>query len=338
MILIKTKLKKWLKVWMAPVLVAFAVMTAVVVSPSTVMAGQEKGSKKCNDGNDNDGDGLIDSADPDCGGDGSGDGGSDAPSTYNLARASFNGFGGLGDGNGGISADGVDTCTVPRSGLTTPVTYDYWAWQEEIINPAESIYEQHVGDDSDCTPPHNNRSDVSGGGRWFLITTAGPDPLFAVERWLVFDFSERLHGAICPDLDGDGSTGSLGPIYTTDLNPADTDPCVDHLTVRLAADRILKGNASEQTLKLSIRWQPPGSQYWPPWGEVEYLKPLYLRDPVAGGPFAGRDCKVMSTRPSPNDPHDRAAAELYSWETPSTSEFIGTYNLPLEVCVIRTSG
>lgn len=342
MILIKTEVKQWLRTFLAPVLIALAVLTTAVATPSVVMAAQEKGGKKCTDGIDNDNDGLIDGADPDCGGgDGGGDGGTDVPDTYNLARAKFTNFGGQGNGNGGISADGLDTCTVPRPGGPSPVTYDYWAWQEELLSPAESIYGQHVGAQTDCVPPHNNRSDVSGGGRWFLITTAGRGPWTEPQRWLVFDFSESTDGTGCPNLDGDDSGETaldLGPIYTKDLNPDDTNPCVDHLTVRLAADRILKGgNPTEQTLKLSIRWQPPGSEYWPPWGEIEYDQPLYLRAPANDGPFAGRDCTVMSTRPSPKDEHNRATATLYSWETPSTSDFVGTYNLPLEVCVIRTS-
>ncbi len=39
---------------------------------SEAYSGQEKGNKKCNDGIDNDGDGLIDGDDPDCQGDGGG--------------------------------------------------------------------------------------------------------------------------------------------------------------------------------------------------------------------------------------------------------------------------
>ena len=168
---IESKLKKGTRVWITPVLlILIALLAITVVNPATVMAAQEKGQKKCTDGDDNDNDGLTDGDDPDCGG---GDDGTAAPDSYNLARASFNNFPNLiYTDNGGISADGEDTCTVPRPSGTTPVTYDYWDWQEEIISPAESIYEQHDGDEEDCIPPHNNRSDVSGGGRWFLITTA----------------------------------------------------------------------------------------------------------------------------------------------------------------------
>jgi hypothetical protein len=231
------------------------------------------------------------------------------------------------------------------------VTYDYWAWQEELLSTEESIYDNHVG--AGCLPPHNNRSDVSGGGRWFLITTAGPDPLPVVERWLVFDFSEGTDGTTrCPNLDGDdlgGGEFDLGPIYFNadrtaplDLDP-NKDSCVDHLTVRLPADRILKNKASSQKLEISIRYKPEGNEYWPPWGSVQYREPLYIRAPSDDGQFAGRDCTVMSTRPAPeaspdNDPlHDKMKADLYTWVGPSSSEFIGTYNMPLEVCVIRTS-
>lgn len=45
-----------------------AVLTLVLVLASPAWAGSEKGNKKCNDGRDNDRDGLIDAADPDCGG------------------------------------------------------------------------------------------------------------------------------------------------------------------------------------------------------------------------------------------------------------------------------
>jgi hypothetical protein len=68
------------------------------------------------------------------------DGDPDAPSSYNLARADFatrlemN----LGSEDGGIFADGIDTCTVLRNNVH--VTYDYWAWQESLLNSAESIH------------------------------------------------------------------------------------------------------------------------------------------------------------------------------------------------------
>lgn len=48
---------------------------AVVLAAGPAWAGAEKGARKCSDGVDNDGDGLIDAADPDCSNDGgSGDG------------------------------------------------------------------------------------------------------------------------------------------------------------------------------------------------------------------------------------------------------------------------
>ena len=48
------------------ILMALCLMVAFSVSP--VEAGSEKGQKKCNDDQDNDGDGLTDGDDPDCGG------------------------------------------------------------------------------------------------------------------------------------------------------------------------------------------------------------------------------------------------------------------------------
>jgi hypothetical protein len=276
-----------------------------------------------------------------------GDDSTDAPSSYNLARASFNDFGGLGVGNGGISADGEGFCTIDRDGNPETdddvVTYDYWAWQEALLSDEENI---HKLDPSKECKEFNNRSDVSGGGRWFLITTAGPVEQYVVERWLVFDFSDEVEfnidedlwipvgeGDLCPDLDG---SGGLGNIYVGKHPSPNANPCVDNLTVRFPADRILKNNATTQDFAISIRHQP-GDQYWPPWGELRYLEPLYIRAPSAEGVFVGRDCTVMSTRPAPTAPHDRMVAELYSWNSPSSSEFIANYNMPLEVCVIRTS-
>jgi len=62
-------------------LVALTTLLAVEIAANSTEAygseaytGQEKGKKKCNDLADNDGDGLIDCADPDCGGDGTGGG------------------------------------------------------------------------------------------------------------------------------------------------------------------------------------------------------------------------------------------------------------------------
>ena len=296
---------------------------------------------------------VPDGLEPDpalCSDGGGGDGGdTNAPDPYNLARASFNDFPNESySDRRGISADGQAWCTVQRPDSSF-VTYDYWAWQEALLGGGQSIHDQ--AQNAECVM-FDNRSDVSGGGRWFLITTAGPDPVSVPVRWLVFDFSNSPTGDSCPNLDGDDSGGDeqdLGPIYLNEykngwlhLNPSDNDPCVDHLTVRLPADRILKSNATEQKLEISIRYQPVDSIYWPPWGGLQYLDPVHIRAPSDHGPFAGRDCTVMSTRPAPTkdnpDPeHDKMMAELYKWDSPSSGELVGTYNMPFEVCVIRTS-
>lgn len=300
--------------------------------------------------------------DPDLCIDGGGGGDSDAPDPYNLARASFDDFPNVNyPVRRGISSDGQAWCNVPRPDGPSPVRYDYWAWQEALLGGGQSIHDQ--APNAECVM-FDNRSDVSGGGRWFLITTAGPDPVSEPVRWLVFDFSNSPTGDGCPNLDGDKKPSGeqdLGPIYWNAdktewlyLNPLDDDPCVDHLTVRLPADRILKSNATEQKLEISIRYQPLDSIYWPPWGGVQYLEPVYLRDPdpitdiYSRDPFQGRDCKIMSTRPSAPrldpienkvvyPPHNRMTAELYMWDSPSSGELVGTYNMPFEVCVIRTS-
>jgi hypothetical protein len=296
---IESKLKSKSGRWISPVLlIIIAIFAIAVVSPTVALAAKftcedKPDHPQCNDG-----------------GGGGGGGDTDGPDPNNLARASFTNFGdSWGGPGGGISIDGQDSCTVDRGSAGGIVEYDYWAWQESIISPDISIHELDTGHGGSCDT-HDNRSDVSGGGRWFLITTAGSDDLFAVQRWLVFDFSDSTDETACPDLDGDEVPSEeepfynhlhLGPIYTPDkLQPGmiDSDPCVDHVTVRFPADRILKSNASTQKFAISIRHQPD-SQYWPPWGSVQYLEPLYVRAPSEHGLFAGRDCTLMSTRPAP---------------------------------------
>ena len=120
-----------------------------------------------------------------------------------------------------------------------------------------------------------------------------------------------------------------------------TDPCIDHLAVRLPADRILKANAKEQQLDFSIRWRPDpvASIYWKPWGYVSYEQTLYLRDPLSNDlpRWQGTGCRVMSTRSAPGEPHDRAKAELLMELGPGQTLSLGTYLLPMEVCVNRAS-
>lgn len=269
---------------------------------------------------------------PSCGG-GGGDT-SDAPDPSNLVRASFVNFGGNELGDGGISADGLHTCDYQG------VIYDYWAWQERLLSPEISM----VTGIENCDTPEN-RSDVSGGGRWFLMTSAGEVRQEHVVRWLKVDFSESDDDSPCPDLDGDG--GSVDRIYFPKDSGADhwhpspnLDECVDNLTVRLAADRILKNKANSQQLDITIRHRPNGSDYWIPWGSIIHINSLYLRDPSEDpdAPFFGRDCRVMSTRPAWNEPHNRQEAELSMFIGPSEEVLIGTYNLPLEVCVTKASG
>jgi hypothetical protein len=161
----------------------------------------------------------------------------------------------------------------------------------------------------------------------------------------VVDFSGGIDGSECPDLDGIGNADlGIDPIYfatgtgVEHPHPAPNPAlCVDNLTVRLSADRILKNQANSQQLKLEIYHRPDGSTWWNPWGSITHINSLYLRDPSDDGPFAGRDCRVMSTRPAWNGPHDRQEAELSMYITPSEEVLIGNYNLPLEVCVIRAS-
>ena len=288
-----------------------------------------KGKPFCPDGSCN-GNETPTSCPADC--DGGGDT-SDAPDPSNLVRASFVNFGSYGFGDVGISADGRHTCDYQG------VIYDYWAWQERLLSPEISM----VTGPENCDSPEN-RSDVSGGGRWFLMTSAGEVKQDQVVRWLVVDFSESNDLSLCPDLDGDG--GIVDRIYFPEDSGANhwhpyPNPtvCVDNLTVRLAADRILKKKANSQQLDITIRHRPNGSDYWIPWGSIIHINSLYLRDPSddPGAPFFGRDCRVMSTRPAWDEPHNRQEAELSMSISPSEEVLIGTYNLPLEVCVTRAS-
>lgn len=275
-----------------------------------------------------------------CPPDDGGGGANNTADTYNLARADFEDVSG---GGGGIYADGVDTCTIERNGDF--VTYDYWAWQEEFLSDAESMLDDGValGEVEPPCNPYPNRSDVSGGGRWFLMSPSNhEEPV--VKRWLVVDFSDSDDFSTCWNLDGGGvdhdDLDIDTPLYDDfagQITAIDPLPCVDHLAVWLKADRILKKKASMQQLEIIIRHRGNEGRYWVPWGSIRHIHPLFLRDPVAGGPFDGRDCTVMSTRPAPGEEHISQEAELYKNLGPSSDVLIGTYNLPLEVCVIRAS-
>lgn len=251
---------------------------------------------------------------------GSGGGGDTGPDPYNLARAAFATWDELGNPPGGVFADGVDECG----------PYDYWDWQEALLP-------EDVG--LPC-PTYLNSSNVSGGGRWFLISSpAGSDTVVdEIERWLVVDFndpSDPESPSPCYDLDN-----LLYLDSPNDQIVENEEPCIDNLSIRLAADRILKAKANQQQLEFSIRHRPDpeASIYWPPWGYVSYIQPLYLRDPVVGeDPDDWSGCRVMSTRPAPGAGHDRAEAELLRETGPGQTVVLGTYNLPLEVCVTRAS-
>jgi len=281
-----------------------------------------KNNRKCGGDDPDDSDPCIPDLEADaCSGAGGGGGGtgSTAPDPYNLARASFATrpeLTELGDPPGGVFADDVGHC----------LGYDYWDWQEALLPPDVGLV--------DC-PTYLNSSNVSGGGRWFLISgpAGSEEVLNVIERWLVVDFNTSTDGAPCYDLD------NLLYLDNPDQIAEDNDPCVDNLAIRLSADRILKPKANQQQLDFSIRWRPDPSAsiYWPPWGYVSYINPLYLRDPSTGDPDDWIGCRVMSTRPATGAPHDRAEAELLRDIGPGQTELLGTYYLPLEVCVKRAS-
>jgi hypothetical protein len=232
--------------------------------------------------------------------------------------------------DGGVFADDKPECE----------GYDYWDWQEELLPSGVGL---------PC-PTYLNSSNVSGGGRWFLISSpAGSEEVVdEIERWLVVDFSTSTDGAPCYDLDNGGTVedfSDLGiPLYLDDPNDQideDTDACVDNVSVRLAADRILKAKANQQQLEFSIRHRPDpaASIYWSPWGYISYIQPLYLRDPMIGDrpEWIQIDCRIMSTRSAPGADHDRAEAELLLKTGAGQTKLLGTYNLPMEVCVNRAT-
>lgn len=267
-----------------------------------------------------------------------GGGGDTGPDPYNLARASFatraelayEEDGSLIEPLGGVFADNIDHCG----------PYDYWDWQDTYIF-------------ADVNPNcllHANSSNVSGGGRWFLISSpAGSDEVIdVVERWLEVDFSDPSDPdspSPCFDLDN-GNDPELGiPLYLMspdveeDQIVVNAAPCIDNVSVRLPADRILKEKANYQQLEFSIRHRPDpeASIYWSPWGYVSYINPLYLWDSPDGNAAGWTNCRVMSTRSGPDALHDRAEAELLLETGAGQTRSLGSYNLPMEVCVTRAS-
>jgi hypothetical protein len=359
---IESKLKTPSQTWLTPVLLIFIAFFAMaMVSP--VNAAPPSLGHCGKDFCDQDGDGWIrdhrkcpnacntekldtddyNCADPDPDGCGGSSGGGNELGPYNLARASFATLAEL-NSTGGITADGWDTCTIDRDGDPATddlVTYDYWAWEERLLGDDESIHRLHVPDKDPYGNPcnsHANRSDVSGGGRWKLSTTAGPDATWFVARWLDVDFSNRIAGDECPDLYELGIYGhdKSGKYQHPDPNFGD---CVVSLNVWISNRFMLKKNADFGGGGMTIAHWPEtdGSGGWRPWGKISYEKPLHLWDPDEEGPFAGRDCTVMSTRPAYGEKHDRMRAVLYKKEDDGTNTPIGIYNLPQEVCVIRAS-
>ena len=348
-----------------PLMFVMLVLAAVMLSVGTVSAGPNcdadgdlvlKAHPKCGGDDPNDSDPCVpDPTAEACSSGGGGSGGEIAPDPFNLARASFATRaelawwegGVLVEPDGGVFADGVEVCQ----------GFDYWDWQEEFLPDGEGL---------PCTP-YLNSSNVSGGGRWFLISSAaGSDEVVdRVERWLVVDFTKLIEvvdefgqpvrdefGEVvriqdpespCYDLDSGGTTEDYSqygiPLYLDGQILEDSRPCVDNVSVRLAADRILKAKSNQQQLEFSIRHRPDpeASIFWSPWGYVSYTNPLYLRAPMTGDPLDWENCRVMSTRPAPGMPHDRAEAELL-WKTGAgQTQVLGTYDLPLEVCVKRAS-
>ena len=259
-----------------------------------------------------------------------GGGGGDAPDPYNLARVSFANRAELGNPAGGVFADDKPECE----------GYNYWDWQEELL-PADVRLS--------CLPDpyYRNSSNISGGGRWFLISSpAGSDEVVdEVERWLEVDFSDSDPNSPSPcyDLDNGGTQTDYSeygiPLYLPGQIVRNADTCIDNVSIRLAADRILKPKANQQQLEFSIRHRPDpaASIYWSPWGYVSYVQPLYLREPTVDDPSDWIGCRVMSTRPAPGADHNRAEAELLLKTGAGQTKSLGSYYLPLEVCVKRAS-
>ena len=317
---------------MSPISTSWAAPGCVDSDNDTFFKYHPKGCAEGTDPDDNDPCVVPEGASPDpqiCNtGGGSGDTGVDP---YNLARAAFADRTQLGNPQGGVFADDI-SCG----------PYDYWDWQESLLPAGVGL---------DC-PTYLNSSNVSGGGRWFLISSAaGSDEVVdTVERWLIVDFSEPSEPVSpadplspCYDLDFGGTTSDYSdygiPLYLPGQIEADDRPCIDNLSIRLSADRILKAKANQQQLEFSVRHRPDpiASIYWSPWGYVSYINPLYLWDSPAGNAAGWTNCRVMSTRSGPDEPHDRAEAELLRKTGAGQTESLGSYNLPMEVCVTRAS-
>jgi hypothetical protein len=239
------------------------------------------------------------------------------------------------DYEGGIFPDNVDTCIIDSLN-----TYEYWDYGDIGL----------IGDPpylpgSQCTF-HPIRSDVSGGGRWFLMLPGKGQQHVNSTRWLTVDFSDSTNGAPCPDLDGkdyyildEFVDENDEPVVFTDNNP-----CVDHVAVWLKAEKALHNRASRTPLLIILWSSPDDDGYWQAFAGIDYINPLYLRTPEEGDVGYGTGCRrVISTEPGEGDPEDspsvRAAemGELAGWDRPEgwPDDVARTYNLPFEACLTK---
>ncbi len=225
---------------------------------------------------------------------------------------------------GGISPDGVDDCS----------PYEYWDRSDFGVD----------GLIPPCTY-YPIRSDVNGGGgRWFLRLPAG-DAVLDIPRWLLFDFSDPIGDYECPDFEGDLTADPNDSVYTDDeMDPAATnpDPCIDNLAVWLSVNRALQRSANRVNLIILLWARSENGLYWVDFAFVEHINPLYVRDPIDGWDpqeYAGTGCRLTTTRPGPEDNDgDVSAAELRaSTVSPRQGPLIGTFRLPFEACLIRST-
>ena len=164
----------------------------VVANTETFAAPQEKGTKKCNDKIDNDGDGLVDGDDSDCGG----------GNTDDFGRRVRVVFG----TSGAIRADVKATC----DNKLPPdfIGYDYW-----------NTGTGGGGDDIQCEKPPSQRTSSAILACGWCFNTFGPrrphDPSSSngTQRWVTFDWNSS--GAGATDIDDE--------IYDTDTDSA----CID---------------------------------------------------------------------------------------------------------------
>ena len=141
----------------------------IVANTQTFAAPQEKGAKKCNDGIDNDSDGLINGDDPGCGG-----GGGDSDVARRV-RVVF-------DASSAIRADGQDKCEDVF--LPFGIEYDYWT--------------TFGGQDLPCEEPSSQRMSSAIVACGWCFNTFGPrrpqDPTNqnVVNRWVTINWGLEL--------------------------------------------------------------------------------------------------------------------------------------------------